>query len=282
MSNAWIFLALSYGIIKGMRELIKKQALARSSVMEVLFFYTLIGFIFVLPEMRGAFDITAKQLALTFIKSSVIFAAWILSFKAVEKLPLGLYGVMDLSRVLFATLLSVTFLGEYFTAVRAAGFTLVLLGLVLVNLRKGGAGESAPAKYIVMTVVSCFLNSVSEILDKILMRDMTSGTLQFWYMLFMTLMYAAYLAATRTKVSIKTLKTNYWIIILSILFILGDRALFIANGIADSKVIVMTLIKQASVIVTILGGRIFYKEKNTLYRLICALVIVAGIVVAAI
>lgn len=276
----WMFLALAYGVIKGFRELIKKCALEKSSVMEVLFFYTLIAFIFVLPEARGALDVTAFQLALTFIKSFVIFAAWILSFRAVEKLPVSLYGVMDLSRVLFATILSVTVLGETFTVFRAVGFTLVLLGLVLVNLKKNGAGESAPAKYLIMTVISCFLNSISEMLDKILMRGMTSGQLQFWYMLFMVLMYAAYIVLTRAKVSIKTLKTNYWIIILSVLFIVGDRALFIANGIADSKVMVMTLIKQSSVMVTILGGKIFFKEKNTAYRIVCALVIVAGIVVS--
>lgn len=282
MSSIWIFLALAYGIIKGFRELIKKQALARSSVMEVLFFYTLIGFIFVLPDARGALGVTAHQLMLTAVKSFLIFAAWILSFRAVEKLPVSLYGVMDLSRVIFATLLSVTILGEAFTPMGAVGFGLVLLGLLLVNLRRGGVSESAPAKYIIMTVISCFLNSVSEILDKILMQDMTSGQLQFWYMLFMTLMYAAYLIATRTKVSVKTLKSNYWILLLSILFILGDRALFAANGNPNSKVIVMTLLKQAAVMITIIGGRIFYKEKNTLYRLICALVIVAGIVVAAV
>ena len=38
--NAWIFLVILYGIIKGMREGVKKQAHKKSSVPEVLFFYT--------------------------------------------------------------------------------------------------------------------------------------------------------------------------------------------------------------------------------------------------
>ena len=36
------------------------------------------------------------------IKSFVIFLAWIFSFIAIKKLPISLYGVLDLSRVIFA------------------------------------------------------------------------------------------------------------------------------------------------------------------------------------
>ena len=63
------------------------------------------------------------------------------------------------------------------------------------------------------------------------------------------------------------------------MFILADRALFIANQDPDSKVTVMTLIKQSGCIVTILGGRLVFKEKNIVHKLICAAVIVAGIVI---
>ena len=49
-----------------------------------------------------------------------------------------------------------------------------------------------------------------------------------------------------------------------------------------SRITVMTLIKQSGCIVTIIGGRIFFHEKNTLYKLICAGIILAGIVIAVI
>ena len=32
------------------------------------------------------------------IKSAIIFIAWICSFKAIKKLPIGFYGIMDMSR----------------------------------------------------------------------------------------------------------------------------------------------------------------------------------------
>ncbi|MDD4112457.1 MAG: hypothetical protein PHC56_05440 [Herbinix sp.] len=36
----WILLVLLYGILKGVREVIKKEALQRNTVMEVLIVYT--------------------------------------------------------------------------------------------------------------------------------------------------------------------------------------------------------------------------------------------------
>lgn len=41
----------------------------------------------------------------------------------------------------------------------------------------------------------------------------------------------------------------------------------------------MTLLKQSGCIVTILAGKFIFKEKNIGYKLFCAAVIVAGIVI---
>lgn len=75
---------------------------------------------------------------------------------------------------------------------------------------------------------------------------------------------------------------NPWIYVLSLLLILGDRALFIANSDPESKVTIMTLIKQCSAVVTIIMGRLLYKEKNTLKNLLCAGLIIGGIALACI
>ena len=42
----WMLFVLNYGVLKGTREIVKKKSLQRSSVMEVLFFYTLFAFLF--------------------------------------------------------------------------------------------------------------------------------------------------------------------------------------------------------------------------------------------
>ena len=280
---AWVWLVLGYGALKGVREVVKKQAVRKSAVLDVLFFYTLFSFILVLPDAPNAMGLTATQALLTLFKSFVIFIAWLCGFYAIESMPVSLYGVIDLSRVLFSTLLGVALLGERFTGTQGVGLTLVLGGLLMLRLRHRGdtlRGESVSPRAVLLTFICSMLNSVSATMDKILMRSMTSAQLQFWYMLFLTALYGVYLMAKREKLDWKGALKNGWIWLLSLLIIASDRMLFIANSMAGSRLTVMTLLKQFGVVVTIVGGRLFFHEKDTLYKLLCAAVVVAGIVVA--
>lgn len=276
----WIALVLLYGILKGARDIIKKKALTKNTTMEVLFFYTLLSFLFVTPGTKTALEIDTGYLGYIFVKSFVIFIAWICSFGAIKKLPVGLYGIMDMSRVIFASVLSVAVLGEGFTLPKTIGMVLVLLGLFMVNFKKGASHEKGNYLSIILVLISCLLNAVSEIFDKYLMQYVNSTQLQFWYMLFLVLLYFAYSIISKTHIRWKSLFKNYWVIILSVLFVIGDKALFVACAEENSSVIAMTLIKQCSVMVTIIGGRLVFKERGTLHKLICAAVIIAGIVVA--
>lgn len=48
----WIGLVCLYGVLKGVRDIIKKKAMEKNSAMEVLFFYTFISFLFVTPSVK--------------------------------------------------------------------------------------------------------------------------------------------------------------------------------------------------------------------------------------
>ncbi len=301
----WIFQVLLYGLLKGTREIIKKKSLNRNSVMEVLFFYTLFAFLFVCPDAGNAGGVDAKHMLVIAIKSFVIFLAWMCSFKAIKKMPISLYGILDLSRVLFATLLATVVLHETLTRNQIIGLVLVCAGLLMLKglnislpwrrtkeeqIGKEQIGQEQAQKEVIkkekvapvlvlFAFASCLLNAVSGLLDKILMKDINSSQLQFWYMLFLVSFYLVYIIVTKTKIRVKTALKNPWIWLLAFLFVIADRSLFIANADPASKISVMTLIKQSGCIVTILGGKFVFHEKNIAYKLLCAGVVIAGIVI---
>ena len=318
----WIGLTLFYGVVKGVREIVKKKSFEKSTLMEVLFFYTLIGFVMLLPTVGSVGGMKPELYGFVALKSFIIFVAWLCGFKAVKEIPISVYGVLDLSRVLFSTLLGVFVLHETLQGNRIVGLVLVAAGLIALRFEKPwrekreakkALAKADPAQetteadaegktdseetthpehvepkekgnallFIIMAFLSALLNAMSGTMDKILTKDVTPAQLQFWYMLFLLVMYAAYILVTRTKLDVKRAMKNYWIWILSILFIFADRALFIANEIPDSKVTVMTLLKQAGCIVTILAGKFVFKEKGIGYKLCCAAVIIAGIVIGS-
>ena len=283
----WIFLVLLYGILKGAREILKKKALEKNSTIEVLFVYTLLSFLIVLPEVGNAAGMVLRFYFYIAAKSFVIFLAWMCSFKAIRKMPISLYGVLDLSRVMFATLLGVIVLHEVLSGYQVVGLLFVSAGLLLLKYRprRGQRAETEQAAqgvgfvYVVMAFASCMLNALSGLLDKILMRDISSAQLQFWYMLFLVLFYLLYILLTRTPVDLKSAVRNRWVWMLSILFVIADRALFIANGMPGSRITVMTLLKQAGCVVTILAGKYLFREKDTTHKMVCAMIIIAGIVI---
>ncbi len=283
----WIFLVLLYGILKGAREILKKKALEKNSTIEVLFMYTLLSFLIVLPDVGNAAGMELRFYFYIAAKSFVIFLAWMCSFKAIRKMPISLYGVLDLSRVMFATLLGVIVLHEVLSGYQVVGLLFVSAGLLLLKYRprRGQRAETEQAAqgvgfvYVVMAFASCMLNALSGLLDKILMRDISSAQLQFWYMLFLVLFYLLYILLTRTPVDLKSAVRNRWVWMLSILFVIADRALFIANGMPGSRITVMTLLKQAGCVVTILAGKYLFREKDTTHKMVCAMIIIAGIVI---
>lgn len=285
----WIFLVLIYGSLKGIRDIAKKKALTLNGVVEVLFVYTALAFLFTIPTSGNVTGVPIKEMLMTAFKSFIIFIAFLCSFYAIEKMPVSLYGVIDLSRMLFAMILGVLVLNETLGLKQIIAMILVAGGLLLLkykpkSLREEGSKKEVSTYIFILAFISTFLNAVSGILDKVLMGggNITSGQLQFWYMFFMVIYYGIYVLITKTKISWKSVLKNPYVWLISILFVVADRCLFIANGYAGSRVTIMTLLKQVCCIVTILGGKIIFKEKNTLQRLLCALVIIAGIVIAAI
>jgi drug/metabolite transporter (DMT)-like permease len=281
---ARILLVLAYGLLKGGRELVKKKALTVSTVMEVLVVYTALSMVMVLPFAPEAGGLTMEQYLWVALKALCVFSAWMCSFRAIKKMPVSLYGILDLSRVVFSTLLGAFVLREALRVGQMAGLTLVCIGLFMLKQRKSAPGQAdhVPMKFVLMALASCLLNGLSGTMDKVLMKDMTSAQLQFWYTLFMLAMYLVYVFVTRTDIDWKRAVTNKWIWLLAAMFVVGDKCLFIANGMPESRVTVMTLIKQSGCLVTIIGGKLVFGEKNIRYKLMCAAVVVAGIVVAVI
>lgn len=278
----WIYLVLIYGLLKGGRDITKKLAMRDSSAIEVLVVYSFLALLVVLPLSGDAFDLELKYVLIIALKSFVIFIAWLCSFNAIKYVPISIMGILDLSRVLFATFLAVIFLNERLSINQLIGLGLVSLGLLSLksfNSNKNDKKEDIRTFYIIITFLSTSLNAVSGLIDKILMRSITSSQLQFWYLFLLVIYYLIYVIIKKEKISLKTFK-NKWIWLMAIVFALADKLLFIANSDPASRISIMTLVKQSACIVTIIGGKLIFHEVNILKKLISAGIIIIGIVIA--
>ncbi len=278
--SLWIIFVIIYSILKGSRDGMKKAALKKSSSSEILFFYTLIGFILTLPFSYDAFLIKPSFILFAFIKALVICISWLLSMNVLKKMSVSLYGIMDLSRMIFSMMFGVLILGESLTVAKIAGGIVVVTGLVLANMKKETENKGVAFAILIIALISCLFNSLSGVMDKIAMKYITSSQLQFWFMFFLTLLYGIILLIKKERISVKSLKTNYWIPLMSISLVLGDKLFFEANANPLSEITLITIIKQSSVIVTVLSGWLIFKEKHILYKMMCAGIVLSGIFIA--
>ena len=289
LSRLWIPLVLFHGSSKGAREIFKKKAYEKNSVIETLFVYTALGFLMICPCAPSAMGMDfGRFIPWVAFKAFLVFLAWIFGFTAVSRMPVGLYGLLDLSRVIFSTSLGIIALGERPKAASYLGLVLVGAGLMLLKVqpkkeKELTRKEDVEKKYVFFAFCSAFLNACSGTLDKYLLgsTEITDNELLFWYSLFLVIYYIVYVLVRKIHIDFKTALKNPWIYLMALTFALGDKALFAANASPESTVAVMTIIKQCGCIVVILGGKFVFKEKRTAYKLVCAGIITLGIIIAA-
>lgn len=278
----WIIHTIIYAIFTGFFQCAKKKAVEKNSIYEVLAVFSLIAFILVAFTSNNVFNIEMHNIFIILVKSLVIVISWLFGLYAISRMPISLYSVINLSRIIFSIIMSVIFLGEQLTLSIISGTIIIILGLILVNnlsnKKEGQQAKEANLKIVLILLISCLFNSISAIIDKEIMKHITANQLQFWFLFFLTLFYWLIILIKNKNVQFKKLKKNYWIPLAAITLIVGDRFLFIANENPDSKVVIMTLLKQISVIEGIVLGKILFKEKNIIKKLLCSILIIFGII----
>lgn len=278
--NNWIILTILYAFFVSLDEVLKKKATKINSVYEVLACFTPIALILTFIITNDIFDINYHFLPIIFLKSTVVVIAWVLGLKALDGLQLGTYGIIKASRIIFSIFLSCIFLNEKMNLITLFGILIIIIGLILVSTTANNdSNKKNSIKLTLLFLISCFCSSISAIMDKKILLHISSGQLQFWFLLFLTFYYWIIILIKRKKINYKILKNNPWIILIALCLVIADRLLFMANKISSSQVIIMTIIKQLSIIISIILGKIIFKEKNIIKKLLYASLILFGIVI---
>ena len=279
--DLWIIYIIIYAILNGLYRSTKKLATTKeNNIYEVLAYITLISLILVIPISKDIFSINIYSLLIILVKAIIVAITWLLGIYSISNLDLSLYGILTLSRIIFTTILSIIILGDVLTLNTIIGILLVIAGLYLTNKTTSlNINKKLSKKALAATFLFCLFGSISAIIEKRLLLNITSSQLQFWTLFFITIIYFIILFIKQRKINHQAIYKNYYLILSSIFLVVGDRFLYLANAIPSSSVIIMTLIKQLSAIVTIILGKFIFKEKNIIKRLLCSILIIIGIII---
>ncbi|MBQ9491981.1 MAG: EamA family transporter [Firmicutes bacterium] len=233
----WILIMLLHSFFKGGRQIAKKKSMEKSTMPEVLIFYTLYSIVLIvlmtvlkiggnIVDMSPA-KIGSFTMLMVVAKSFIIFMAWVCELRSLQNLPVGIHGILDLARVVFCTILGVVFLKEKMGIAQLLGMLIVCAGILMLQRFSGNENSvehEFKLKYAMLALVSCFLNSITSLMDKKLMSTgLSPASLQFWYVLFLTPFYLLFFTVKRVHVDFRSIRKNHWIFILALMFVLADR-----------------------------------------------------------
>lgn len=282
--KSWIVFSILCAMCKGIYECSKKKAIEENSIYEVLAWFSLISFLLLALTTKIVWKIELVYIFFILIKSLFVVGSWILGMYALKRMSISLYSIFSLLKIVFSVILGIVFLGEEITITTLIGIIIVLFGMFLVNnISNNKEKKDVSLKIILILILSCLFAAISGFIDKKILVYVTNKQLQFWFLLFLSVIYWGILIVRNKgikKIKIGNIDKNYWIPIMALFFVVGDKFWFMSNEDPFSKLTLMTIINQSAIIEIIILGKFFFKEDKIIKKLLCSILIIFGVVLA--
>ncbi len=280
MMHYWLLFALLSGIILGFFDIFKKMATQKLSVINVLSFYSLLSFLLLAYDYKNAFSIDFQWFPIIVLKSVIIYFCWILGFVAFKYLPISLVSPLKTLTPLFTLIFGVLLLGESLSFLQVLGFAIILGAYYFIG--KSGTHDLLAFlknKYLYLMLLSAFLSALSGLIDKVALRHINAGQMQFWFMFLLTIFYTLTFFITSYRKQQRFVPGfHYTILLTSLAIVLSDRLYFMAVAMPQSQISVIMPIRFVSVFVSVILGGYIFKESHLRGKLIGTCNMLIGVI----
>lgn len=277
----WLWMTLISGVLLGFYDIAKKKALGTIPLLNVLALYSLTSFLMVAFEFQNAIKIDINTLLLIALKSFIIFISWLLGFMAIRGLPISIITPFGTISPLFSIFLGIIVLNESLGFFQVIGLVVIFASYYFIS--KAGAYEVKGLfknKYFYLMVGASLLSAASALIDKIALKGINVGQMQFWFSFFVALLYISALVFWRLRHKHNEYFRFSWFIpVMSFLLVLSDRIYFEAVKIPMSQISVIMPLRKVSIIVSAIIGGIIFREKNLKRKLICIGLLLIGVAI---
>lgn len=275
----WLGLAFLSAFFIGCYDIAKKKSVNNNAVIPVLFLNTLFCSLLLFPLVLiskiaptilqgGMFyvpDVSWEAHGLILIKSVIVLISWIFGYFAVKHLPLTITSPINSTRPVIALLGAILIFGERLNTYQWIGVLLTIISFFL--LSRSGKKEGINFKHnkwVIFMIIATFAGAASGLYDKYLMRHIPPTSVQFWfntYQWMMMLVVLLVLWYPKRKQSTK-FEWRWSILIFSVLLTAADFVYFYALTYPDAMISIVSMARRSSVVVSFIGGAIFFNEKN--------------------
>lgn len=275
----WLTLAFVSAFFLGCYDISKKMAVNGNAVIPVLFLNTLFCTLLLSPLLLTS-ALSPASLAGTifyipavsvethlyiFVKSVIVLLSWIFGYFAIKHLPLTITGPVNATRPVMTLAGALLIFGEKLNPYQWVGVTLTIISVFLLSATGKKEGINfRHNKWIAFIFLAALLGAMSGLYDKYLMQRFSSTAVQFWFNFYQCLMMVVVMLSLWYPLRHKTSPFRWkWSILLVSLFLtMADFVYFYALTDSDAMISIVSMIRRGSVLVSFIGGVIFFHEKN--------------------
>ncbi|NDW10227.1 EamA family transporter [Dysgonomonas sp. 520] len=289
----WLALAFLSAFFLGCYDVNKKMSVQNNAVIPVLFLNTFFCTLFFLPLFllsRFVPDLVAGSIFYVpaidaethfyiVLKSALVLSSWIFSYFAIKHLPLTISGPINATRPVMTLLGALLIFGERLNLYQWIGVLLTIISVFLLSAtgRKEGINFRRN-KWIIFMFLAAALGAASGLYDKFLMQRFSSTSVQFWYNFYQFLMMAIVLIVLWYPRRGKStpFKWKWNILLVSFFLTLADFVYFYALTDPEAMISIVSMVRRSSVVVSFIGGVLFFHEKNLKGKAIDLALIIIG------
>lgn len=289
----WLSLAFLSAFFLGCYDINKKMSVNGNAVIPVLCINTILCALLLTPLfLLSRFvpatvedtifyvpSIQLKDHLLILIKSIIVLSSWIFGYYATKHLPLTLTGPINATRPVMTLVGALLIFGERLNLYQWIGVVLTIFSIFLLSASGKKEGIHFKSnKWILFIFLAAVLGAVSGLYDKYLMQSISSTSVQFWYNLYQSIMMLLVLLFVwyprRTKTT--PFKWRWNIIFVSVFLTLADFVYFYALTDPDAMISIVSMVRRSSVLISFIGGVLFFHEKNLKGKALDLVLIIIG------
>ncbi len=291
----WLLLAFLSAALLGFYDVFKKQSLKDNAVLPVLFLNTVFSSLIFLPFILlsafvpGVLEGTMFNVPLAgweqhkyiLIKSFIVLSSWIFGYFGMKHLPITIVGPINATRPVMVLIGAMLVFGERLNLYQWVGVLLAVASFFM--LSRSGKKEGIDFKHnkwIFFVVFSAVMGAISGLYDKYLMKQLNPMLVQSWYNVYQVFIMCPILLLLwwPRRRSTTAFRWSWTILLISIFLSAADFAYFYALSYQDSMISIVSMVRRGSVLVSFVGGALFFREKNLKSKAIDLILVLIGMI----
>ena len=290
LSADWLLLSLASALLLGVYDLFKKHAVNGNAVLPVLFFSCLaaalvwLGLLLAAPLLPTALQtqpLSATDHLLLFAKSSLVGTSWIFAYFGLKHLPVSVAGPIRATSPLWTLAGAVLLFSERPSLQQWLGILLAIGAFYAFSLAGRREGlHFHKNRWVFFTIAATLLGASSALYDRWLLgfHGFTPPTVQAWFHFYLVVFFLPFLYGWyRQWWPTGTFTFRWSIPAIGVGLLLTDFLYFTALHDPDAMVSLVSALRRASVLVTFVGGFLFFGDTNFRAKLLPTLGILAGV-----